>query len=99
MELTLYRTLDGLIVVMPDCFLPALGCRSHEPLTRCGSVTVADARCVDSWQSVMRDIEFKSFAILDQRAARRLLGDEYLGDSFPPACADSTEQDLFGGSD
>jgi hypothetical protein len=77
MNFIVYGSNAGMLLLVPDCFLPSFAAQSsYGPLDLCGKVRDR-AGGAELWNRFCTDIERQSFAIVSVGEADTLLGHEH----------------------
>lgn len=84
MELALYRARSGCYVAVPDCLQPSFEVeRHHGPLRFQRMLRLADG--AEACPGLAADLQARSYALLSEEQAARLLGDASPNQSTPRA--------------
>lgn len=75
MKFTVYSRPDGAYVLVPDCMLASQEAHSiHGPLTFCDSLDSEAYPMPAIWETVMSEVDQRSFAVLHPLIGQQLLG-------------------------
>lgn len=77
MEVVLYASNGGTLVLVPDCFEPSSDLvHTHGRFRRCGRVHITDRSCPGLCRRIAADFDQSSYSILSDREAQALFGPE-----------------------